>query len=402
MKHNYMIFALIILISSGAPIHAIGIGIAPNDMKINGALRGTEYERTLTIFNTGEDAGNFTLRTEGQAASWISFHGISEGKPEVANLSIAGNNLRSLIVRINIPDDEPIGNYNATIYVNTVPSGAGNQNGTVETVLMAKAEVKIGLTGEQVVDGAVNTVTIAENTEPGYPLRIQASFKNTGNVVAAPEISVKITKDGTEVNSFSYSSAKVRPSETETIVAEWNTTSADTPGEYVANVAISLDGRELSSNSIPFSVLPLGTLSRQGNLTAIVLDDTPAVGAAVKVNAYFKNTGTIDTLAKFSGEAYLDGVRTDALTSDELRVKAGSEAPLASYLKISSPGNYRVTGRVVYEGKETETKEISFAVADTGENNASSPNRSYALVSAAVLIVGALAFVIRRKMNNAQ
>ncbi len=159
---------------------------------------------------------------------------------------------------------------------------------------------------------------------------------------------------------------------------------------------MSLDGNELATNSIPFKVLPVGTLTRQGNLTSIVLMDEPVVGSAVKINANFINTGRIDTLAKFSGEVYRDGVRIDALASDEILIGPGKELPLVTYLKISSPGNYQVKGRIVYSGKETEMKAISFTVP---ESKTAGFGNMYAILAVALLVFGGLIYLIRRRIK---
>ena len=82
----------------------------------------------------------------------------------------------------------------------------------------------------------------------------------------------------------------------------------------------------------------------------------------IKVVAHFKNTGEIDTMAKFKGEIYHEGNLLDVLESEEMFVEVGETANLVSYYKILKPGNYTIRGRVYYAGKETEEKEVSFSV----------------------------------------
>ena len=52
----------------------------------------------------------------------------------------------------------------------------------------------------------------------------------------------------------------------------------------------------------------------------------------------------------------------DVLESEEMFVESGETAKLVSYYKILEPGNYTIKGRVLYAGKETEEKEVSFSV----------------------------------------
>lgn len=392
MKKILIVF--VALIFSAYQVFGIGIGIAPNEITINDASRGTEYARTLTVFNPDESPNNFTLSVEGDASGWIRFHDLS-GKP-VENISIPGNNKQSLIIKINPPADEAVGTYNATIYAKTIPASS-DSNSSVNAVLMANAFVVVQLTGQQILSGVVNMVKIDKDTEPGYPLRIGTTFKNTGNVIANPEISVSISKDGETISDFTYEGARIKPETTETVIAEWNTTAAESVGDYMANVVVSLDGNQLASDSVPFKVLPVGTLTRQGNFTNLVLVDEPVLGSAVKLNANFINTGSIDALAKFSGEVYKDGVRVDALASDEILVAPEKEASLVTYLKLSSPGSYQVKGRIVYSGKETEMKELSFTVP--GSKTASFGN-VYIIWAAVLLVFGGAIYLIRRKMRS--
>lgn len=412
MKCNAAAFGLAVFITLlflNSWVFGIGIGISPKEMQITSAMRGTGYDRPLSVFNPDDAANNFTLRADGEAGGWLSFYAVEDAGIPITNLAIAGKSKQSLIVKISVPEDEPAGTYNATIYAETVPEGVNKTENAVAAVLVAKTAVIVNVTGEQVVDGIVNTVAIEEDTEPGYPLRIGANFKNTGNVIASPQISVSIQKDGGSVSTFTYAGERVKPEDTRTIFAEWNTTSADSVGDYLAAVSVSLDGRELAAESIPFKVLPVGTLTRQGNFTKLETLDEPALDSAVKLDAYFKNTGRIDTLAKFSGEVYRDGTRVDAISSDELMVETGREAPLVSYLKLSSPGGYTVRGRIVYSGKETETKELSFTVPEKqaeglataqviGESSSGS-GIFYAVAGVAALAFGALIVILRRRMS---
>jgi len=67
-------------------------------------------------------------------------------------------------------------------------------------------------------------------------------------------------------------------------------------------------------------------------------------------------------MAKFRGEIYHEDDLLDVLGSEEMFVESGETAKLVSYYKILEPGNYTIKGRVLYAGKETEEKEVSFSV----------------------------------------
>ncbi len=88
----------------------------------------------------------------------------------------------------------------------------------------------------------------------------------------------------------------------------------------------------------------------------------PSVGRYIKIPVTFENTGTIDTKAKFVGELYINGNLVDVVNTDELLVPVGEKSDLIAYLKIETPGDYKIKGHVLYEGKKTDEKELAFFV----------------------------------------
>ena len=353
--------ALIVLILSPPPAVALGIGMAPTEYKITGAFRGGDYERTITVFNPDENANNFTFKTDGEASEWISFYKIEDVNTKIKEISIDANRNYPVLIKINIPSDAATGTYNATIYAETVPGGTKGITTGVATKLQASTIISVEVTGEQVMDGVLNSILV-ENTEIGYPIRVKTVFQNTGNVIAKPKIEIAVIQNNITLNSFTHESTKVKPTSIEPIIAEWNTTAEIVPGDYKARVNVALDGRTLGSEDVPFKLMPVGTLTRQGNLTSLLIEGEPAIDTVAKVKAIFQNTGQIETPAKFSAEVYKENKMIDILSSDELTVLKNKEIALISYLKITSPGDYLIKGKVIYSGKETPAKEYSFTV----------------------------------------
>jgi hypothetical protein len=354
---------LIILIAMTQSAAAIGIGISPSEITINNALKGAEYERGFTVFNTGSEATNFSLSASGDLSDWVSFYAVNAPDISITAISIPGNDRASVIVKFQIPGDAANKNYTGALDVRSIPDATTAAGSQQAMIIGASSQVTIVVTGDQIIDGIVKAILI-EDIESGYPLKISTRFQNTGNVAVKPGIAVNILKDGDIIHSFTHDSTKVKPATTETIIAEWSTTASNVPGDYTANVTVSLEGRTLKSDNPSFKILPVGTLTRQGNLTDMLIEGEPAVDTIVKVRAYFQNTGQIGTLAKFSGEVYKDSKLIDTLTSDELTVDKSKDAVLISYLKLASPGDYLVKGKVIYSGKETSLKEVSFRVSE--------------------------------------
>lgn len=353
---------LLILVLSPLPSAAIGIGAAPSSIEITSAFREGEYERSISVINPDENAQDFSLRTVGEVSSWISFYGFEDLDTTISMVSVPAKENSPILVKINIPSDVPTGNYNGTIFIETIPEEA-EESGGVATKLLARVFVNIEIIGDQILSGVVNDLYV-EDTEPGYPLKIKTIFKNTGNVVATPKITVTILKDTTVLDSFTYEE-NVKLAVLSTIVAKWNTTSSNAPGDYMANVDVSLDGEILSSKNIPFKLWPEGTFSRQGNLTEIFIEGDLKKDSLLKIKATFKNTGQILSKAKFIGEVYKDGSLIDTVSSEEFEIERDNEAVLVSYLRLGSNGDYMIKGKVVYSGKETPEVEIPLKVGNS-------------------------------------
>ena len=355
------LFSILSLCSSSTANAGIGLGISPASITINNALRGGMYERTITIFNTGDEAGTFELTAEGECADWISFYKPEEPNTPIKKVTIPGKGKASVLVKFNIPADVANANYTATIYARSIPKGGEGEGAVAHAVIRIPSKVLIQVTGTQILKGSVKSITTAD-TEVGYPLKIKVVFQNKGNVIARPKIAVTITKTGEGiVDSFVHEETDINPGKEGTIKVLWNTTGRDT-GDYMANVTVSLGDEVLATKDLHFKILPFGSLTRRGVLQGLAIEGEPLVNIVIKVVAHFKNTGEIDTMAKFKGEIYHEGNLLDVLESEEMFVEVGETANLVSYYKILKPGNYTIRGRVYYAGKETEEKEVSFSV----------------------------------------
>jgi len=354
MKKILMLITLIMMINSA---DAIGIGLSPGEMVLNNSLKGNTYEKSFAIINMDNQDINYSLSSNGDIEGWVSFY-YQNPDTEIQSIIVPANGKISVITKFQIPTDAVSKDYFGTINVRSVPEIAEDSGSQQSLIIGGSVKININVTGDQIIDGVVNGISIY-NIEPGYPLKVETMFRNTGNVVANPEIKVTILKDNKLIHSFIYDKATIKPSITNAITAEWKTTEETIPGDYTANVIVSLDGKTLRSSDKTFKIFPVGTYSRQGNLTDIRIEGEPTIGSLVKVNAYFENTGEIETAAKFSGEVYKDGNLIDTITSEELQVEKYKEAELVSYFKLESKGDYLIKGKVIYSGKETPVKEVS-------------------------------------------
>lgn len=393
MKNTTVLFALIIIITTIQSASAIGIGLSPTEITIDDAIKDAVAERSLTIYNTGSETTTYSLSASGEIGEWVSFYEVSNLETSVTSVTVPGQDRVSVLIRFQVPEDAPNAEHTGSLDVNSVPTNATNEGAGQDLSLGASSKVSITVIGTQLMDGVVNAVLV-EDVETGYPLVIKVLFRNSGNVVAKPKIDVNIIQDEFVIDSFIHQSTKVKPTMLDSITTEWNTTAANLPGEYVANVAVSLGNQTLHLVDLPFEILPEGTITRQGNLASLSIEGEPVIGTVVKVNTYFENTGRIKTVAKFTGEVYKDGVLIDTLSSDELTVEKGDETVLISYLKLESTGDYLIKGKVIYSGKETQISELAFKVADEQNDVEDTPGFAGSFAAICVLAI----FMLKKKI----
>lgn len=370
------------------PVFAIGIGITPSEININNGFKGAVFEKTLTIFNTGQQQTNFSLSAGGNISDWVSFQKFDNRSSNITSILIPKEDKVSLVVVFHIPFDAANGNYSGTLDMNSIPENNESEGSQSSMIVGASTSVKINVTGNQILQGEVTGIFI-EDTEVNYPLKTHVMFKNTGNVEANPKIESVYLRKGEEVGHLVNDSTHIKPTGLiEEITTLWDT-HGQSPENYTANITVSLNGSVIKSDNIPFTIFPVGTFSRQGNLTDILINGKPEVDKVSKIIAHFNNTGEIETSAKFTGEIYQGGSLVDTISSDVLTVEKYTQGELVAYYKPTSTGDYEIKGKVTYSGKETPEKEVPF--------NVPGGFPSLLIGVAAVVLIAAIAVILKQK-----
>lgn len=395
MKLSTAVIVTALLLSLCCTVNAgIGLGMSPASITITDAFKGGEYERTITIFNTGGETGTFGLTAEGDCADWISFYEEAVPDKPITKITIQGNDKARVLMKFDVPKDIANAEYTSTIYAQSVPKGEIAEGMGAQAVVRIPSEVLIQVTGTQILKGTVKSITVRD-TEIDLPLKLKVEFQNEGNVIAKPEVAVSITKNGEPVDNFVHDETGVKPDKTDAITVLWNTTGKAT-GDYIAHITVSLGEEQLATKDLPFKVLPFGSLTRRGELQSLTIEGEPLVNRVIKSVANFENTGEIDTMAKFKGEIYLAGNLRDVLESEDMYIEVGESSKLTAYYKIIESGSYTIKGRVLYAGKESEEKEVSFDVPEleeVGKKKKRIPGFEGILVITALILV----FVLRKR-----
>ena len=220
---------------------AVGLGLSPSSISISDALKGGTYERTLTVFNSGDETGTFDLSAEGECSDWITIY-----NPEnltlgpITNITVVNDDMRPILLVYDIPEDVANGTYSAKVLVkSTLKAGAAEGGGGGVAAALAQWPYKVAITvvGAQNLAGSVGNITV-NATEVGKPVETMVEFTNEGNVTAKPVINVTIMKDGTLVDSIEEAETSIKPGCNGTISVLYNTIGME-PGDYLANVTVA-------------------------------------------------------------------------------------------------------------------------------------------------------------------
>ncbi len=377
---------------------AVGVAIGPTTVEIPNAVRGGEYERTVTVFNPSDPETEYALSTDGEAGTWVSLCDWNT-RQAVASVTIAGRGSATILLKVNVPGDIANGSYTATVYAETAPIAGTGENGA-STVLQGKSVLTVTVSDTQTVGGTVLSIQ-ARDIEAGLPLRLEVNFRNTGNVAVTPQIDCAVNEEDVKIAEFTHAETSVTAGTQEVIRMEWADT-VDLNGEYVALVTVSLADQVLDTREVPFRVLPVGTFSKTGEFISLGYEGEPTTSATLKVLGSFKSTGQADCRAKLILEVYRDGGLVDALESEESLVPVGETSILTAYLKPGRAGEYTVKGHIAYDGKQTDTMETSFTV--TGGSSKTSSVLPFVIggIGGGLVIAAAAGVVLRRRQTGAR
>lgn len=334
-----------------------GLGVVPGVITLDNRLKGATYIRQITIFNSRDAPILFDLVATGDLESWVTFYTYENRSAPITSIRVDYE--QRIIVEFKIPLDIANGVYEGIVQVKTNREEKTERGATVN--LMFPVEVSIGVTGTQILTGEVSEIK-TKDIEVGYPLEISFYFVNTGNVVATPTVIVNITRDGFPIDNFEYSDTDIPVDDGSIVSFEWKTINRE-PGKYKAHVTVLLGENILAEKDLPFELLPRGTFTRKGELLDISYSGKLEKDQRLIIEALFKNTGVVETTARFMGEVYRDGNLIEILEgAEEVTVNAQETYTFKEYLEIKATGKYQIKGYVQYENNRTAMQSLSFEV----------------------------------------
>ena len=343
IRYIPLIAVLVLLFTA---IYGSGIGASPGTLKFENVLRGGYAEKTILVSNPDTTPIGVTVSS---SSDWFEFF--------TTNFTVEGKSSYRLVVYLRTPDDVANGIYNGTIDMAVTPTSSINSGMGMVIAAGVTILTSVKVTDNQTLSGKVVDIEV-KDAEVGNRITFSVTFLNQGNVKARPTIQIdllSIAQGKEPIGSATFNENEVLPSKTDAIQLFVNS-SGMVPGQYWANVSVSLGGGLLTSRQLTFDILEKGTLAAEGELVEVRSDSWANVKDIVKISAVFKNTGDVKVTAKFKGEVYSGEKLIAHLESDELEVDSGETVTLPTYFTPTETGSYTASGFVVYSKKTTETK----------------------------------------------
>jgi hypothetical protein len=349
---------------------AQSVGFHPSTIELQDALRGQRYELAVELINQADEERLFEIASAGEVAEWLTFADPEDAEAEVSSITVPANSEVRLDLFVEIPETAANGHHSGmNTYDGYTPEAARERSGLV---IGFQQPIEINVTGDQVLDLQAGDV-FASNVEVGQPLRVQVQLNNRGNVDARADFQAAIwpaADDGTGDAAAEVETQleRVPAGKSSTAVTEWDT-AGRTPGEYRAEYTIALEGDRIAAGEFMFELLPYGSAARAGVIQSLTVVEPIEAGAMGRADAVFKNEGAIDSLARFEGQLFQDGVPiAEAESPDSLLVRPNEEVLLSAFFPIpeEASGEFEVRGRVYFEGAQTDEASAPFTIGGGG------------------------------------
>ena len=136
-------------------------------------------------------------------------------------------------------------------------------------------------------------------TPPG----LRSQVKNAGNVSEQPKFSLEVTKSQGKTAQYTWqgtTGSEMLPGQTLTYQLMWpgSSTYTQTFGPYVAKLRANFNSTTVGSSTLPFQLVPYGSLRRGGKLLSLQLANRPRLGYTAEVQASVQSTGEVQQEAQ--------------------------------------------------------------------------------------------------------
>ena len=247
-----------------SPLKALGIAQVIEPIFIENTLRGEEYEKNITVFNTEDKEIKVNLTAIGDIKEWTVFFEPEDLKIPIENIIIPPKSNKIVIVKFLISQDAPNKTYLGKIVASTSPQKSEGEDTSVTLIQKVPREVSIKVTDKEIIDCEVRILPRNFSLKINEPFKINIVYHNTGNVRIEPSIQQKILKNEETIFNaiFPYPENKggIKPGYSETIPIEWQTTGQE-KGEYQAEIKVLINDEIMGENDFNFTIGDVGVVA---------------------------------------------------------------------------------------------------------------------------------------------
>lgn len=238
----------------------LAIGQITKPIVLKNVLRGQEVIATLNLLNSEDDPIWYELTTTGDIAEWASFYNIEDKNLEnqIIKVEVPPQSYLDVVIKFNIPNDIPNGNYKGETIIATTPPKENTQGVSAGVKLKVSREISIIVTDQEIIDFETTIIPVKYDMKKNEPLQIKVIYNNMGNVSIKPDIQLKIIRAGEQVFNaiFPYSEENpLKPFERKIMssLIEWQT-AGQTAGTYKAEINVLLNGEVIKQDDFKFTI----------------------------------------------------------------------------------------------------------------------------------------------------
>ena len=363
-KYQYLVIIFVVLFLL-LPETGLTIGLSPALIQVENILPDSYVTRQIYISRANPSAlTKVQIIVSGSAADYILLNNgatidLPMGEAQTAYSFI-----------IQTKDLEP-GNYEASLAVNPMSEGQGEDSEETKIMAGAQAEIRFSVTNEELESYTIQNVDM-KDTEENQVVGFSYLMVNTGNVDTRPaRIEFSVTDENDSSNTYNETiSGQDLP-----LVPAFQEQQVDVATG--ASLLASLYSTEITfynnndevvftADNIRLQVFPEGTLDLAGELLAFSADKTEyQEGELVKFNGVFKNTGTVGLKVSLIVEVSIDDLRVEMLKTEPIFLPVGQTTDLELTFRPTKPGTYTVKSHATYGPNKTDIFEVQFIVKKT-------------------------------------
>lgn len=242
------------------PCTALALGQVTAPIVIESAMRGETVQAEMIAVNSDKKAVQIQFSAEGQIKDWAEFYLPEDSANPAASSTIAAESTLRAAVFINVPRDIANGTYQGKISVISIPEENTDMQESYATVAQ-KIDRLVSITvsdKEEINLSATSLIPEKYNLAANEPLNIRVIYDNQGNISLAPQIRVKISKDGKNAYDMIYpypeDETTVNPGSQREIKPLSIATAGWEEGGYLAELAFLRGDEELLEKSFQFSI----------------------------------------------------------------------------------------------------------------------------------------------------